>query len=45
MSELHYCDIFSDCYYCPAPYCPYEKRDPGWLDDTDEDEEDEDLQD
>lgn len=23
----HYCDIFSDCYRCPAPYCPYEKRD------------------
>ena len=23
----HYCDIFTDCYHCPAPVCPYEKYD------------------
>ena len=23
--NMHYCDIFSDCYRCPAPFCPYEK--------------------
>ena len=22
-----YCDIFTDCYHCPAPFCPYEKLD------------------
>jgi hypothetical protein len=30
---LHYCDIFSECYHCPVPFCPYEKLDdddPGW---------------
>lgn len=25
--NMHYCDIFTDCYHCPAPYCPYEKLD------------------
>ena len=25
--DSHYCDIFSDCYRCPAPFCPYEKYD------------------
>ena len=22
---MHYCDIFGDCYHCPASFCPYEK--------------------
>lgn len=21
----HYCDIFGDCWHCPAPVCPHEK--------------------
>ena len=21
-----YCDIFTDCYHCPAPVCPYNRR-------------------
>lgn len=49
--DMHYCDIFSDCYHCPCPFCPYEKlddgTDSGWSeidemmyeDDEDEDEE------
>ena len=37
--NLHYCDIFGDCYHCPAPYCPYEKLEPDWLDDVETDEE------
>jgi len=32
--DMHYCDIFTDCYHCPAPYCPYEKLEPDWLDST-----------
>ena len=36
----HYCDIFTDCYHCPCPYCPYEKLDDGsysgWGDDEEE---------
>ena len=27
--DMHYCDIFSDCYRCPVPFCPYEKLDDG----------------
>ena len=43
---MHYCDIFTDCYHCPAPFCPYEKRDPDWLDHAVSDgEDDENLQD
>ena len=44
--DSHYCDIFSDCYRCPAPFCPYEKYDEdGAVDgtateDTDKDKED-----
>lgn len=38
MSDMHYCDIFTDCYHCPAPYCPYEKYDENGLDDVEEDE-------
>jgi hypothetical protein len=41
---MHYCDIFTDCYHCPSPYCPYEKLETDWLDDVKADEE-EDLQD
>ena len=37
---LHYCDIFSDCYRCPVPFCPYEKledgTDSGWDDSENE---------
>ena len=42
---MHYCDIFSDCYRCPVPFCPYEKlddgSDSGWADEEDTDEDDE----
>lgn len=43
----HYCDIFTDCYHCPAPFCPYEKYDENFRVEDDEQygEEDEDLQD
>ena len=35
--DMHYCDIFTDCYHCPAPFCPYEKYDENFRDsDTDE---------
>lgn len=27
--DMHYCDIFTDCYRCPVPFCPYEKLDDG----------------
>ena len=30
--DMHYCDIFGDCYHCPAAFCPYEKLEPSWLD-------------
>lgn len=23
--DMHYCDIFGDCYHCPIAFCPYEK--------------------
>ena len=46
MADLHYCDIFSDCYRCPVPYCPYEKLDDesysGWANEDEEGESDED---
>lgn len=38
---MHYCDIFGDCYHCPTPCCPYEKLEPFWLDEIEEEEEDE----
>ena len=38
--DMHYCDIFTDCYHCPAPYCPYEKLEPDWLDYIEGDEYD-----
>lgn len=41
----HYCDIFTDCYHCPVPFCPYEKLDDesySGLDDREEGEQDED---
>ena len=49
--DMHYCEIFSDCWRCPVAFCPYEKlddgTDSGWSeiedemydDDEDEDEE------
>lgn len=27
--DMHYCDIFSDCFRCPVPFCPYEKLEDG----------------
>lgn len=27
--NMHYCDLFGDCYSCPVPFCPYEKLDDG----------------
>ena len=27
--DMHYCDIFTDCYHCPVPFCPYEKLEDG----------------
>lgn len=35
---MHYCDIFTDCYHCPAPYCPYEKLDDWGRDDVKDEE-------
>lgn len=43
--DMHYCDIFGDCYHCPARFCPYEKYETDWQDDAEPDEEDENLQD
>ena len=46
MSDMHYCDIFSDCFHCPVPFCPYEKlddgTDSGWSEIEDEMYDDED---
>lgn len=46
--DMHYCDIFTDCYRCPVPFCPYEKLDDwgqdehGQIDEVmDEEDEDE----
>ena len=33
MSDMHYCDIFTDCYHCPVPFCPFEKLD-SWCEHT-----------
>ena len=37
---MHYCDIFSECFHCPVPFCPYEKledgTDAGWSEIEDE---------
>lgn len=39
--DMHYCDIFTDCYHCPVPFCPYEKLEDWGQDGQDEmDEED-----
>lgn len=38
---MHYCDIFGDCYHCPASFCPYEKLETDWTEDNQEDEEEE----
>lgn len=49
MMDMHYCDIFTDCYHCPSPFCPYEKLDDGteagWAtadEDVEDEEQDED---
>lgn len=42
--EMHYCDIFSDCFHCPAPFCPYEKLDEPLSEDAPA-QDDENLQD
>ena len=47
MEDFHYCDIFSDCYRCPVPFCPYEKlegwdREPVEVEEEFEEEEDQD---
>lgn len=39
----HYCDIFSDCYRCSAPYCPYEKYEQNFRVEDDESDEGEDA--
>ncbi len=39
--DMHYCDIFGDCYHCPAAFCPYEKLEPSWLYDVEEEKESE----
>ena len=42
---LHYCDIFTDCWHCPAPFCPYEKledgTEAGWAAEDEEEEKEE----
>ncbi len=45
--DMHYCDIFGDCYHCPAAVCPYEKYEHNFREDDEkpEEEEDENLQD
>lgn len=48
--DMHYCDIFGDCYHCPAVFCPYEKLEPSGMDtpcpmDDGDGSEDADLQD
>lgn len=48
MAVMHYCDIYTDCWRCPVPFCPYEKLDDGtdagweenWDDEEIEDEKD-----
>jgi hypothetical protein len=40
--DMHYCDIFSDCYRCPVPFCPYEKLD-DWGQDVQDETDEEDL--
>lgn len=39
--DMHYCDIFTDCYHCPAPFCPYEKLDDWGRDDVKDEEKEE----
>ena len=45
--DAHYCDIFSECYNCPVPFCPYEKldeqgQDGEWEEVEEEEDDDED---
>lgn len=48
--NMHYCDIFSDCWRCPVAFCPYEKLDDdtcaGWATEEEiEEEQEEDTED
>ena len=40
--DMHYCDIFSECFHCPVPFCPYEKLE-DWGQDGQDEIDDEDL--
>ena len=46
--DMHYCDIFTDCYHCPVPFCPYEKLDDrtesGWAIDDEVETDDEEIE-
>lgn len=46
--DMHYCDIFTDCYHCPVPFCPYEKLDDrtesGWAADDEIETDDEEIE-
>ena len=48
MSDMHYCDIFTDCYHCPIAFCPYEKLDDesysGWANEDEQEDEEEDQE-
>lgn len=45
--DMHYCEIFSDCYRCPCPFCPYEKLEDGtdWMTDGAEEADEQEEQD
>jgi hypothetical protein len=46
--DMHYCDIFSDCYHCPCPFCHYEKLEDwgqdGYMIDNEQEDEEEDQE-
>lgn len=46
--DMHYCDIFGDCFRCPCPFCPYEKLDDGtesgWAADDEVETDDEEIE-
>ena len=49
-TPMDFCEIFSDCFRCPVPFCPYEKLDRNWLDgetelDEELDEDEEEIED
>ena len=43
-TEMTFCDLFTECWHCPIPYCPYEKlgdgSESGFDDEADRDDED-----